>query len=338
MSSTETDNPSPLSSLPPSIPPAAVQPVDYEVPKPQSVPPKVSPPPVRRPSYEQVNLQPPFVPLHTPMLTISQLVPAEVANAMGIAEKLKKMKPFSPPKPQKKKEVKVPTPPPPKPAVYIPRPPTEPFSDKSNPDGIALRSTASLLQMQAAKAKQDLQALEQLKALAVQDPVAFTQELVAGRVKTQTNTGGILGPTLGPMDSLFKDAVTEEVKNEGDKTMKNSTNASEGDTSTTPAPISNTASKFPQIPAPQNIVRVPPINWAKYGVVGDALDKMHEEQRTNPSPSQPEILRNSNAQPAQPVLDQHQDSAEKAPAYQVAAPYNPLQDTPQSAVGRGSKT
>ncbi|KAE9962983.1 hypothetical protein BLS_009811 [Venturia inaequalis] len=314
MSPTENDNPSPKSTLPPSIPPAAVQPVDYEVPNSQSMP-----PPVRRPSYEQ-------------------LVPAEVANAMGIAEKLKKMKPFSPPKPQKKKEVKVQTPPPPKPAVYVPRPPTEPFSDKSNPDGIALRSTASLLQMQAAKAKQDLQALEQLKALAVQDPVAFTQELVAGRVKTQANTGGILGPTLGPMDSLFKDAVSEEVKSEENETMKDTPNAAEDDTSTPSASMSNTASRFPQIPAPQNIVRVPPINWAKYGVVGDALDRLHEEQRTNPSPSQPEILPTRDTQPSQPVLEQHQDSADKAPAYQVAAPYNPLKDTPQSAVGRGFKT
>ncbi|TID16781.1 hypothetical protein E2P81_ATG09340 [Venturia nashicola] len=333
MSPAENDNPSPKSSVPPSvppsvpssipssIPPATVQPVDYEVPKSQSIPPQVSPPPVRRPSYEQ-------------------LVPAEVANAMGIAEKLKKMKPFSPPKPQKKKEVKVQTPPPPKPAVYIPRPPTEPFSDKSNPDGIALRSTASLLQMQAAKAKQDLQALEQLKALAVEDPVAFTQELVAGRVKTQANAGGILGPTLGPMESLFKDPASDEVKSEEDETIKDSTDATaEGDTTTTSAiPISNTASRFPQIPAPQNIVRVPPINWAKYGVVGDALDRLHEEQRTNPTPNQPEILPTRDAQPAQPVLEQHQDSAEKAPVYQMAAPYNPLKDTPQSAVGRGFKT
>lgn len=257
---------------------------------------------------------------------------------MGIAEKLKKMKPFSPPKQQqKKKEAKVPIPPPPKPAVYIPHPPPQPFSDLSNPDGIALRSTASLLQMQAAKAKQDLLALQQLRTLASEDPVTFTQELVAGRVKTQANMEGILGATLGPMESLFKDAVSGEVKGGEDEIMKDTPDAAEGDESNPSAPIPNAAFKFPEIPTPQNIVRVPPINWAKYGVVGDALDRIHEEQRTNPTPSEPERLPTRNAQPSQPVMEQHRESAEKAPAYQVAAPYNPLKDTPESAMGRGSK-
>ncbi|QDS68452.1 hypothetical protein FKW77_010819 [Venturia effusa] len=314
----QNDNLSPKSSLPPNIPPATIQHVDYEIPNSQSASSKVSPPPVRRPSFEQLDS-------------------TEVANAMGIAEKLKKMKPFSPPRPQKKKEGKIPTPPPPKPAVYIPRPPPEPFTDKSNPDGIALRSTASLLQMQAAKARQDLHELEQLRALATQDPVAFTQELVAGRVKTQAHTGGILGPTLGSMESLFKQGeASKEVKSKGEQTTQDTADTAGSQDTPSSAPISSTSSRFPQIPAPQNIVRVPPINWAKYGVVGDALDRLHEDQRTNPTPSQPEMLPTRDAQPTQPVMEQYQYSAEKAPAYQVAAPYNPLKDTPQSAVGRGS--
>lgn len=276
--------------------------------------------------------------------TFSQLDSAEVAKAMGVAQALKNMKPYSPPaKQQKKKEAK-PPPPPPKPAVYIPRPPPVPFSGNSNPDAIALRSSASLLQMQAAKARQDLQTLEQLKVLASQDPLAFTQELVTGSVKQQVNTGGILGASLAPLESLFTDMDPEEDKGtEEEEAMKETSGTKEGESkdtaSATATPTSNAGSKFPPIPAPQNIIRMPPINWSKYGVVGDSLDKMHEEQRTNPTPSQPEILATRDSQPARPVMEQYQHSAEKAPAYAVAAPYDPLKDQPKSAADtrRGSK-
>lgn len=40
--------------------------------------------------------------------------------------------------------------------------------------------------------------------------------------------------------------------------------------------------KFEDIPGPQNIVRCPPIEWGKYRVVGEALDKLHEEERRRP--------------------------------------------------------
>ena len=40
---------------------------------------------------------------------------------------------------------------------------------------------------------------------------------------------------------------------------------------------------FPPIPLPQNIVRCPPVNWAKYHVIGESLDKLHAEQQNRPS-------------------------------------------------------
>jgi hypothetical protein len=35
---------------------------------------------------------------------------------------------------------------------------------------------------------------------------------------------------------------------------------------------------------------VPPINWAKYGVIGDSLDKLHEDQLQHPTPGTPTRL------------------------------------------------
>jgi hypothetical protein len=80
------------------------------------------------------------------------------------------------------------------------------------------------------------------------------------------------------------------------------------------------ASKFGHIPTPQNVVRMPPINWAKYQVVGEPLNRMHEEQLYRPTPGEPR--------------------RERAPEHVLAAPYRPLVDhleTP-SRLGRPSKT
>ena len=74
--------------------------------------------------------------------------------------------------------------------------------------------------------------------------------------------------------------------------------------------------KFAPLPRPQNVFRMPPINWAKYHVVGDSLDKMHEEQRARPTLGQP-------GQPNQP------DSGPPAPPYVMAAPYSPLKEGSQ---------
>lgn len=36
---------------------------------------------------------------------------------------------------------------------------------------------------------------------------------------------------------------------------------------------------FPAIPNPQDVVRCPPINWDKYHIVGETLDRMHNAQQ-----------------------------------------------------------
>jgi len=56
-------------------------------------------------------------------------------------------------------------------------------------------------------------------------------------------------------------------------------------------------------------VRTPPVNWAKYHIVGPPLDRMHEEQRRNPT-----------------LGELRRDEAERAPDHVVAAPYRPFVD------------
>ena len=69
-------------------------------------------------------------------------------------------------------------------------------------------------------------------------------------------------------------------------------------------------SAYGPFPRPQNIVRCPPINWAKYHVVGEALDKLHEEQISHPTSGEP----------------QKDIDLARSPKYMIAAPYRPWTD------------
>lgn len=71
---------------------------------------------------------------------------------------------------------------------------------------------------------------------------------------------------------------------------------------------------FHKLPSRQNIARMPAINWAKYHVVGHALDRLHEEQRRHPTAGEPATTLS---------LAQGQ---QRQQAFQVVAPYDPLRD------------
>ncbi|KAF2132839.1 hypothetical protein P153DRAFT_364102 [Dothidotthia symphoricarpi CBS 119687] len=180
---------------------------------------------------------------------------------------------------------------PPPPATFIKQPSSIAISESSNPDAIALRSAISLLQLQREKSKRDLQALEDLKAAAVSDPHSFVRSLQEQRSQVQTHTD-ILTPTLSDLD--------HEQRRKDSASMD--------------APPPRAA--FPAIPQPQNIVRCPPVNWAKYHVVGEPLDRMHDEQRKWPGAPEPPKLQ----------------SGMRAPPHAVAAPYSPFVD----GVGQGA--
>jgi hypothetical protein len=97
--------------------------------------------------------------------------------------------------------------------------------------------------------------------------------------------------------------------------------------------------EYPRFPTPQNIVRTPAINWAKYGILGETIDNMHEEQKTNPTLGEPEQLANRRSQPATPVVETDQALEKglppKAPRFVMAAPYDPIKEQMKKAARKG---
>jgi len=181
---------------------------------------------------------------------------------------------------------------PPQPSpTFKPPPPTTSLSESGNPDAIALRSAISILQVQRQQSIRDLQILEMQKHNAVADPEGFAEELTAGRI-SMTNKGVPVGL---PASDQTKTAAHTTVED----------GSSDLEEQITPT----RSSRFGVIPMPQNIVRCPPVNWAKYHVVGESLDKLHDEQRLRPLPGEPQ-----------------RDESRRVPVHVVAAPYRPFVD------------
>lgn len=193
-----------------------------------------------------------------------------------------------PQQPQQPQQQQQPLYPPPNP--IRPEPSPVPISESDNADVIALRSAISLLQFQKQKALNDIKALDELKRAAAADPEGFSRELLAGNLSQQDNQ-------FIDTDITMKDDGNDEEEDESEEVEHESRN------------------KFGKIPKPQNVVRMPPINWAKYHIVGEPLDKMHEEQRNRPFAGVP-----------------RQDPSQRAPEHFVAAPYRPLTDRIDSPV------
>ncbi|ELR04601.1 hypothetical protein VC83_04146 [Pseudogymnoascus destructans] len=172
-------------------------------------------------------------------------------------------------------------------ATFIPPPPApvEVIDFDSNTDVLAVKSAISLLQLQKKKAAQDIRTLQRFKNLAMQDPEAFLRAADLGEIRTD-------GDATFPEDSEEGDEyeVDRDVemngmgglatKGEGHKeaSMNNGTSHTK------------THSSFPPLPVPQKVVKVPPINWAQYGVIGDSLDKLHNDQLQHPTPGSPARL------------------------------------------------
>jgi hypothetical protein len=222
------------------------------------------------------------------------------------------------------------------------RPKPVPISDSDNTDAIALRSAIALLQLQKEKSRQDIQTLERVRQSALEDPRGFVDALRAGRMAgAGVAEGGILGPTLGvkrtdhDRDESDGSAaapavdVKMEIQDSFDTSMDGGLDDEE-DSDGEPEESQQRPddAKFPPLPMPQNIFRCPPINWAKYHISGEPLDRMHEEQLRRPSPGDPEYNGSTNAARPQP--------------YVLAAPYSPLTDQLSGAehpmqTRRGSK-
>lgn len=175
------------------------------------------------------------------------------------------------------------------PPVFKPEPPPVPISESENPDAIALRSALSILQLQKQQSLRDIQTLDRLKDAAAADPAGFARELAAGRLSTEDR---------GAVVQFSEEDEEEEEGHAGEAKEQEDKNGSKQ---------SADESKFGRIPPPQNVVRMPPINWAKYQVVGESLDRMHNEQQHRPNPGEPR-------------------RGEAASEHVLASPYRPLED------------
>lgn len=138
-----------------------------------------------------------------------------------------------------------------------------------------------------------MKTLEQQKMAAVANPEAFVADIMAGKLKTGSGNRPFAGPK-----------VEREYKGSADGFQDSALDSDEDEES------SQTTSRFGTVPGVQNVVRSPPINWAKYHIVGESLDKLHEEQTARPKPGQPR-------RDGDPL---------RAPKHVIAAPYSPWTD------------
>jgi len=171
---------------------------------------------------------------------------------------------------------------------WIEQPEPTPINLDDNTDAIALRAAISILQMQRQQSMRDIKTLDRMKRLAKDRPEAFLEVLQSGRL-AKTQQQGI---------ELDDDDDDDGDDGYGQNENKLSTKDAESGAS------------FGQLPTPQNIVRCPPIEWEKYHVVGEPLERLHEQQRDRPGMIEydlngPDALR---------------------PAHVIAAPYRPFND------------
>ncbi|KAJ6163998.1 hypothetical protein N7470_002670 [Penicillium chermesinum] len=152
----------------------------------------------------------------------------------------------------------------------------QPTPQSSNPSRHQFLSR----KMQKQQSLRDINTLERLKEAAGANPEAFARDLADGRLRTEEDHGTVI---------QFSDNRAMDAGEDADDNEK-----------------ADGTSSFGRIPKPQNIVRMPPINWAKYQIVGEPLDRMHEEQLHRPSPGAPR--------------------REPAPEHVLASPYRPLVD------------
>lgn len=180
-------------------------------------------------------------------------------------------------------------------AEFLPEPAPRPFSDEDAPDAIALRAAISSLQFQKKKAQDDIRALEKIKKKALDEPELFKTELAAGRLQEQK-------PKIADLQAI----LDHEGSDDDDDEVVLGASAGDGDTEMTPAGAPDMKPAFDRIPGPQNVVRMPYINWDKYNIAGSPLDAMHEQQRRWPGTAY---------------------GLEKGREHTVAAPYSPWMDS-----------
>ncbi|KAK5174456.1 uncharacterized protein LTR77_001536 [Saxophila tyrrhenica] len=177
---------------------------------------------------------------------------------------------------------------PPPTAEFIPEPAPQPFSGEDATDAIALRAAISSLQFQKKKAQDDIRRLEKIKQKALDEPELFKSELAAGRLQEQRPKIGDLRAILDHegSDDDDEEVVLGAVADGEDVEMKDAEIPDSQPsrlTSSDPAQARKSSiAPFDRIPGPQNVVRMPYVNWEKYHITGSPLESMHEQQRRWP--------------------------------------------------------
>ncbi|KAI5248194.1 hypothetical protein E4T43_01493 [Aureobasidium subglaciale] len=206
-----------------------------------------------------------------------------------------------------------PPPPPPPPAHFIEQPPSLPFSSHDSSDAIALRAAISSLQFQRLQAQRDLRTLEDIKRQAIERPEEYRQHVIeTAQAKPSIPPWAIKDTSNRDMEDDDEDDVVPGASSVSGQdppftqpasTTKPYPTSYGSMLSSRPAEITSQSSGFPAVPLPQDVVRCPPIEWAKYNIVGESLDKLHLDQQTR-----------------------HGDDASSQRHSVVAAPYNPFLD------------
>ena len=156
-----------------------------------------------------------------------------------------------------------------------------------------MRAAISSLQFQKKKAQDDIRELERIRKKALDEPALFKSELAAGRLNEQR-------PQVASLQSILDEADSDDDEDEDEDVVMAGAEEEEGpryqngvksevpDSQQTSRPSTSSSSKanasqpFGQIPGPQNIVRMPYVNWDKYHISGESLDALHEQQRKWP--------------------------------------------------------
>lgn len=174
----------------------------------------------------------------------------------------------------------------------------EPIDFENNPDVIALQATVGILLQQKKRAEADLIKLKAAKIAAMEKPLEFARDLMSGGVSQGRVRTEVDEDSDGDEDDDV-DMKTEEDSGENKTSTDTTTNGLQ------PSALKPKASKkgkgkakaapaapppWTNLPKPQDIARMPPINWTQYAVEGEALNKLHNQQLTHPTLGMPAVM------------------------------------------------
>ncbi|KAF7899033.1 uncharacterized protein EAF01_008246 [Botrytis porri] len=151
-----------------------------------------------------------------------------------------------------------------------PKPPPQTIDLSENPDALAVKSAISILQLQMRNAKRDMLTLQRIKERAMEDPEGFVGSLKEGEQREREENARKRGRMV---------VDTESSSDEDEESEEGQANEAQANNP-----------KWETLPTPQNIVRCPPVNWAKYGIMGESLDRLHADQIRKPSQGIPATI------------------------------------------------